>query len=90
MTSIVETFKENMKLALLTYENRHDEFVRDDHNQYVVIDKNGDVLGFFNDEFDAYFAGLAKCGKGGFLLEVCKRPDELEIPTFHSRVGHFT
>ena len=75
-----------LERALSVFRENQDEFASNHHGQFVVIHEN-EVVGFFDDELEAYHEAKTRYGLGAFLLRQCLRPDEEDEPVFHSRVA---
>ena len=80
--------RENKALErpLQVFRAHQDEFAIEHHGQFVVI-HGDDILGFFENELEAYQVAKSQYEMGTFLLRQCLRPDEEVNPIFHSRVA---
>ncbi len=74
-----------LETPLKKFETMRDELVQKHHGQFVVI--SGDqVLGFYKEIMEGYYAGKKRFGLGNFLLKRCiSKEEEVEL-RFHSRV----
>ena len=75
-----------LERPLSVFRENQDEFASKHHGQFVVIHDDG-IMGFFDDELEAYHEAKIRYGLGAFLLRQCLRPEEEDEPVFHSRVA---
>ena len=68
------------------FEANRKKLAAEHHGQYVVIHDN-EIVGFYDDELEAYEEAKLKYGAGSFLLQHCIRLEEETKAVFHSRVG---
>ena len=78
--------KSALERPLEVYRKHQEAFASEHHRQYVVI-HGDDILGFYDDELEAYHEAKVRYKPGTFLLRRCLRPDEEIEPMFHSRVA---
>ena len=72
--------------SLAVFLKRQEEFASSHYGKYVVI--HGDrVVGFFDDQFEAYNTAKAEFPEGSFLLRQCLRQDEERTVVMRSRVA---
>ena len=74
------SYIEGLRPAIRLFENEREKFAEEHHDEFVVISSGGKVLGFFNDQLDAYLAGKSAFGKGEFLLHKCVRKEKVVFP----------
>ena len=67
------------------YRQRQKSFADQYHGKFVVI-QDDRVLGFFDDEFEAYQTARSRYPLGTFLLRRCLAPGEESELRFHSPV----
>ena len=81
-------FNDQLDACIAFFEANRDQFVADHHQQFVVVFDQR-VVGFYDDESDAYAAGKSTAGDSAFLLRQCltEAEDEASKPVFHSRVA---
>ena len=72
-----------LREANLYFEAHREAFVREHHEEYVLI-RSGETVGFFADRGEAYREG--KTAGGVFLIRQCLRTEEEQQAIFHSRV----
>ena len=60
-----------------------EELVKKYNGKHIVI-VNCEVVGFYNDEIEAYNEAVKKYGLGNFIIQLCT--EEGYVAIFHSRV----
>lgn len=69
------------------YRTHQEEYSAEHHGEYILIDVNCDIVGFFSSALEAYhIADERGLEPKTFLIRKCLNPDEEEPITFHSRV----
>ena len=56
------------------------------YNGKVLVIKDKQVIGIFDNEKDAYFDSTGKYKPGTFMIQKCTPGEEAYTQTFHSRV----
>ena len=81
-------FEDQLDECIAFFETNRDQFVANHHQQFVVVFDDR-VVGFYDNEGDAYVAGKSIAGDSAFLLRQCltEAEDEASKPIFHSRVA---
>ena len=81
-------FDDQLDQCIEFFDANRDKFVADHHKQFVVVFGKR-VVGFYDNEGDAYAAGKSVAGDSAFLLRQCltEAEDEASKPIFHSRVA---
>ena len=75
-----------LERPLSVFRENQEKFASKHHGQFVVI-HDDEVIGFFDDELEAYHEAKTRYGLGAFLLRQCLRQEEEDEPVFHSRVA---
>lgn len=66
------------------YKNHQKKFLHEYKNKVLVI-KNEEIVGVYDDETSAYIDAVTKYDLGTFLIQKCV-PEEETVQSFHSRV----
>ena len=83
--AVREVENQELDAQLSLFRKRQAEFAAEHHRQFVLI-HDGQVVGFYPSDLDAYTAAHAFAA-GTFLIRECLRPEEETTPTFYSRVA---
>lgn len=76
----------SLEQSLAVFREHQEEFASAHHGEYVVI--HGErVVGFYDDQLEAYQMAKAEFPAGSFLLRQCLRPDEERTVVMRSRVA---
>jgi hypothetical protein len=70
------------------YLDNQDELVKK-YNGKVLVIKDNQVVGSFNNEEDAYFDSTSKYELGTFIIQKCTPGEEAYTQKFRSRVAFF-
>lgn len=67
------------------YLDHQKELLKKYGEKYIYI-VGEEVVGPFDNQFDAYLQAIKKHKEGTFLIQLCSQGDESYTQTFHSRV----
>ena len=76
---------ENLKKEFQYYLENQDELIKK-YNGKVVVIKDSEVIGVYDDEFEAIKKTSEEHELGTFLVQRCDPGDSSYTQTFHSRV----